>query len=541
MANTGGFFSALGNSLFGGGSTALQQLQNNGYSQYQVTGAPDVSKNFQGYGVTNANTSANSPYMQAQGQLLNQLQSQANGTGGPTMADQQLHAGMGASLAAQKAAMAGARGQNAGLASGQLGTEAAGTQAGYAGQAGAQRAQEQQQAQGQLSGLTQGAIGQGNQLGEFNAGEQNQGRQYDAGLQAQLGNLNNQDWQYKNNIGAEQQSQQNGLIGQQVNGQVAQQNALAGSVIGGLMPSPSNVGAAAGAFVADGGVFGMADGGISIPSQASNEFHARGPLSPISASAPPTGGGMNPAALAGMFGGGKPNGQMAIDPGAAPSSQALNPGQLQAPMVPNPDAGNLTLQMSPAVTGAGYMPSASLGGTQALQNPAAAQPQPGFADGDVVSPPKRQAREAWISQALFDKYAPPQTKAEHVLQKSGLPSSPEEWSQMPVPMMATGDVANGPQKAIIGENGPEAVVPIKPNGDVDHARARNPALQALLAQHPDLHHIEATGKQPGQPTGTGDHATAAALAQAGAHLSDRVAQLEATIGHLARRNQRMAA
>lgn len=491
MANTGGFFSALGNSLFGGGSTALQQLQNNGYSQYQVTGAPDVSKNFQGYGVTNANTSANSPYMQAQGQLLNQLQSQANGTGGPTMADQQLHAGMGASLAAQKAAMAGARGQNAGLASGQLGTEAAGTQAGYAGQAGAQRAQEQQQAQGQLSGLTQGAIGQGNQLGEFNAGEQNQGRQYDAGLQAQLGNLNNQDWQYKNNIGAEQQSQQNGLIGQQVNGQVAQQNALAGSVIGGLMPSPSNVGAAAGAFVADGGVFGMADGGISIPSQASNEFHARGPLSPISASAPPTGGGMNPAALAGMFGGGKPNGQMAIDPGAAPSSQALSPGQLQAPMVPNSDAGNLTLT-DPSLMGFKQGPSATLG----------------MADGGVTG----------------------------CLSCGGVYGHSDGCIAM-----ATGDVANGPQKAIIGENGPEAVVPIKPNGDVDPARARNPALQALLAQHPDLHHIEATGKQPGQPTGTGDHATAAALAQAGAHLSDRVAQLEATIGHLARRNQRMAA
>jgi hypothetical protein len=108
-------------------------------------------------------------------------------------------------------------------------------------------------------------------------------------------------------------------------------------------------------------------------------------------------------------------------------------------------------------------------------------------------------------------------------------------------MAAKGAVADGPQHAIIGENGPEAVVPIKPNGDVDPARARNPALQSLLEQHPALRHIQATGKQPGQPTGTGDHATAAALAQAGAHLSDRVAQLEATIGHLARRNVRHAA
>jgi hypothetical protein len=461
MANTGGFFDALGNSLFGGGSTALQQLQNNGYQQYQVTGAPDVSKNFQGYGAKNANTSANSPYMQAQQQLLGQLQGQANGTGGPTMADQQLHAGVGATLAAQKAAMAGSRGQNAGLSAGQLGTEAAGAMAGEAGAAGAQRAQEQQAAQSQLGGLTQGAIGQGNQLGEFNAGQQSEAGQYDSGLQAQLGNLNNQDWQYKNNLGAQQQSQQNALVGQQVNGQVASQNSLANGITGGLF----NTAISGGSTLA-----GMADGGVVIDPQASNGFRSPDPMGLINQDATSTAANKG---LAGAIGGsGKKKAQ-----------------------TPAPAASTM-----PDMIGTG----GALGG---------ASDAGGVMGGDV---PMADGGLACCNGGIFGH-------ADGCV------------------MAATGDVANGPQKAIIGENGPEAVVPIKPNGDVDPARARNPALQNLLEQHPALRHIQATGQQPGTPSGTGDHATAAALAQAGAHLSDRVAQLEATIGHLARRNQRRAA
>lgn len=102
-------------------------------------------------------------------------------------------------------------------------------------------------------------------------------------------------------------------------------------------------------------------------------------------------------------------------------------------------------------------------------------------------------------------------------------------------------VARGPTKAIIGENGPEAVVPIKANGDVDPARARNPGLQQLLASHPGLSHIQDAGQPQGQPTGTGDRATAAALAMAGAHLSDRVAALEQLLSSQARKSQRRAA
>lgn len=483
MANIGGFFDNLSQSLFGGGPNALQQLQNNGYSQYKMTQAPDVSGKFGGYGAQSANTSANAPYMQAQQQLLSQLQGQANGTAGPTVADQQLHAGLGATLAAQKAAMAGARGQNAGLASGQLGTEAANSEAGYAGQAGAQRAQEQQSAEGALGGLTQGAIGQGNQLGEYNATEQNQGRQFDAGLQAQLGGLQNQNWQYGNNLGAQQQSQQNAAVAGQTNQALAQEQQMMGNPLNQIGGMASTAAGIAGAL-ADGGVIGMDSGSVVLPGPASNTF-AIPSLPSVSLS---SGGGEAMKPIQGLGGG-----QKAAD---KPTPQANMEG---APTDPN--------ELAPDMSGAG----GALGGASdaggAMGGGAAAM----LADGGVAGGGGCMSCGGVVGHA------------------DGCVAS------------AKGDVANGPQKAIIGENGPEAVVPIKPNGDVDPARARNPALQALLQSHPALRHIQATGQQPGQPTSTGDRATAAALAQAGAHLSDRVAQLEATIAHMAKRNQRRAA
>src|ERR1700677_2657361 len=114
MANTPGLFNGIASSLFGGGQSAADALKANGYTPYQVTQNPNVAGNFSGYQGAQANTSANQPYMQAQSALLGQLGSEASGTGGPNVADQQLQAGIGQSLSAQKAAAAGARGQNAG-------------------------------------------------------------------------------------------------------------------------------------------------------------------------------------------------------------------------------------------------------------------------------------------------------------------------------------------------------------------------------------------------------------------------------------------
>lgn len=462
MANIGGFFDNLSQSLFGGGPNALQQLQNNGYSQYKMTQAPNTSGFFRGYGAQNANTSANAPYQAAQGQLLGQLQSQANGTGGPTVADQQLHAGMGATLAAQKAAMAGSRGQNAGLAAGQLGTEAAGTEAGYAGQAGAQRAQEQQAAQSQLGGLTQGAIGQGNQLGEFNAGEQNQAGQYNSGLQAQYGGLQNQNWQFGQNLGAQQQSQQNAAVAGQTNQALAQEQSMMGNPlnqIGGLASTAAGVIGA----VADGGVFGMDAGGVVLPGPATNNW-AIPALPSVSLS---SGGGEAMKPIQGLGGGKKPA------PQAAPQAGSADPSMTG-------DAGSL---------------GGSAGG--------------GAMGGDAMA---LMADGGYVGQSNA----------------------------------VVAPVAQGPTKAVIGENGPEAVVPIKPNGDVDPARARDPGVQTLLANHPEMKHIKpAPGRQEWEANGVGDKSTAMAMAMAGAKLSDRVAELEnafhTAIPSLARRAARRAA
>lgn len=502
MANTPGFFQNLGSFFGGGGPTALQELQNNGYSQYQPTAAPNVSGNFKGYQGAQANTAANQPYQQAQSALLGQLGSEASGTGGPTVADQQLQAATGQALAAQKASMAGARGQNAGLASAQLGTNLANTTAGAAGQAGAQRAQEQENAQSGLGGLTQGAIGQGNQLAEANQASTNQGLEATSQAQQNYGNLQNQDWQFGNNLGAQQQAQQNALVGQQVNGQIASNNSAASSFGTGLLNTGlSGAGMLAGA--ADGAVVDnswpkFAASGIVIPSQASNTFQAPGTMNIINGGSP--GGSPNKAAAAAIGGiGGSPGGLNSSLGADAPSSQALSPGPLQSDSAINPEAGSLLLTdpsqgLGGGLGGAGGgaamgdSASAGLGGTLAL----------GLADGGMVA---------------------------HPMADGGIAAP----------------VAHGPEKAIIGENGPEAVVPLKENGDVDMARARNPAVQQLLESHPGLRHIQDAGTPQGQPTGTGDRATAAALAMAGAHLSDRVAALEQLLSSQARKSQRRAA
>ena len=61
-------------------------------------------------------------------------------------------------------------------------------------------------------------------------------------------------------------------------------------------------------------------------------------------------------------------------------------------------------------------------------------------------------------------------------------------------------VTKGPTVALIGEKGPEAVVPITPDGSPDMTRAKNPALMALL-RHPDF--IAAVRDQAQQAIGEG--------------------------------------
>jgi hypothetical protein len=133
--------------------------------------------------------------------LMNQLQQQANGQG-PSQAGMMLNQGMSASLKAQQAAAASARGNmNAALQSRMLGQQAASMQQQTAGQAAQMKVQEQFAAQQALAGLSTGMRGQdlgvaqqqaalGLQAGQFNAGQYNQAQQANAGFAQQAGLAN---------------------------------------------------------------------------------------------------------------------------------------------------------------------------------------------------------------------------------------------------------------------------------------------------------------------------------------------------------------
>lgn len=174
--------------LFGGGPSPGQELQQNGWSNYSTTAAPAAAQS--------VNTAAAAPYTAAQAELLQKLQAQANGTAGPTQAQQQLQSGVSQTLAAQRAAMAGARGgnQNLGAINAQLGNAAATTDAGAAGTAAALRAQEQANAQSGAANLATTGAGQQQQVAETNA------------------QLANSQWELGNQLNAQQQLAQNQAV-----------------------------------------------------------------------------------------------------------------------------------------------------------------------------------------------------------------------------------------------------------------------------------------------------------------------------------------
>jgi hypothetical protein len=554
MANTPGILNDTLSGIFGGGQTAAQALSANGYTPYQVTQGPNVSGNFQGYQATQANTAANQPYQTAQSALLGQLQGEATGTGGPTVADQQLQAGTGKALLAQKAATAGARGQNSGLVAAGLQTSLADTTAGAAGDAANLRASEQQNAQGALGGLTTSAISTGNKLGEFNAGSANTAANASQLASQNYGNLQNQDWQYTNNLNANQQAQYNQMIGS-MTGAADQSQANVGNQIGGSLINTGIQGASQMlSMSADGGVYGMADGGMAgaPPSQ----FDLTGPGGGIGG-----GTGYDPTARMGGQARGMADGGITGFPGVA------------GPTTVSSDLGAMPPSLRPAIATAsmqGGVPGLADGGVNISPSALPMAPYPGISVPTAPAPEltnylpgksgaKKPSQSPTESQSPTNggPDADPDTSGANAGATDLAPGVGEgapaagggagEAGAAPAMAMTAADgavsapVAHGPEKAIIGENGPEAVIPIKPNGDVDQARARNPAVQQLLASHPGLRHVNDAGAPQGQPTGTGDHATAAALAMAGAHLSDRVANLEQLLSSQARKGARRAA
>ena len=228
---------ATGTGAFGAGMAPNQQLAAEGYQQYVGTAAPTTPT-----GATSIDTSGAAPFSAAQQALLAQLGSQAQGTGGPTVADQQLQAGLAQSIAAQKAGTAGARGPSAGLQAKAIQAGTANTQAGMSGTAAAQRAAEQKSAQGELGSLATTGAAQQYQL----AGAQTEAQQYGA-------SLGNAQWQFTNNLAAGQQGQENAAISSAAGAGAAGQNQAAMALINPMQAGASGIGGAIGQFAGGGG------------------------------------------------------------------------------------------------------------------------------------------------------------------------------------------------------------------------------------------------------------------------------------------------
>ena len=248
--------------------SGAQGEANAGYQNYQPLQSTNAAPMFNGYQAQNAqaanvNALGGQQYANAQSGLASQLQAQAQGVGGPNMAQQQLQQGEQANLAGALAAAASQRGnQNPGASARQIGENQAAINAGATGQAGQLAAQQQLGAQQALAGANQQGFGMAAQQAGFNqqAGLANQAAQNNAGQfnaqsQQALAALQNQQNQYQNTLGANIQQQQNqaGL------GFVMQNNAAANSQQTNAL-NPSSYLSAAGGVTSAALAPGAADG-----------------------------------------------------------------------------------------------------------------------------------------------------------------------------------------------------------------------------------------------------------------------------------------
>lgn len=268
-----------------GGQTTAGSLAQNGYNPNAAQDQQQLNMNAYG---PNQTTNANAAQID-QGQanqflggeqgLVAQLQAQAQGSG-PSLAQQQLHQATQANLASQLAMAAGARGnQNAGAAQYALGQNAAAANQAAAGQSAATRANEQLSAEqglgqvlgqygGQQIGLAENQAGLNQQANLQNANAANQMAQFNT-QSAQAGN---QAQQQQAQFNAGQQNaltqQGNSYIGQ---GQLQSQQAsgqFGTGVVGGLLNA---AGGALGSLTGGGGAAsaGLSGGGGSAAGGAS--------------------------------------------------------------------------------------------------------------------------------------------------------------------------------------------------------------------------------------------------------------------------------
>lgn len=266
-------------------------VDQNGYQTYNPTAAPDLSGNFQGYQAQNAQASninglGGQPYSNAQQGLLAQLQAQAQGVGGPNLAQQALREGQQGNLASALAAQASANSgnQNPGAAQRAIQQNLGAINAGAAGQAGQLAAEQQmgaEQALGQANaqgfGMAAQQAGLNQQAALANQQAQNEQGQFNAQAQENLGQLQNQQSEYGNTLGAalaQQYNQatqayglQNNAATNQAENQLFQtgEQALGGGLSGGGSAMMSGAGGSgAGAAAAAGAARGTG-GPVSRP------------------------------------------------------------------------------------------------------------------------------------------------------------------------------------------------------------------------------------------------------------------------------------
>ena len=526
--------------LLGLNSTPSAQDQiNAGWTNYTPT-SPNV---------TAANTSTAAPFMTAQQQELGQLQQQAQGLGGPTQAQATLQSGLGQNLAAQRAEMAGARGnnQNFGLANANLSNTSAAANATTAANAAKLRAGEQANAQGMEANLANTGAAQGIGLGEYNA------------------NLANNQWQFTNNLMANQAGAQNADIASITGANNNFNNQQASAALQGLLSTASGASAMGGSSGGGGGMGGM------------------GGLSSLMGSGGGAGAG---AAAAAAQDGSVVSGDNDFSPGDFSNEGDPNPGST-TPAVSNQGPSTSTSQSSsspsttPAVVGSQSpmwskllkMVSNKGPSTSTTQDQSSTKSYPGvgLGEGEFLTgassgiaagvPEGVGATGVGIGTgvaaggvgAAGTAGAPvaggagvgagaigalPLLLSPIGLAKGGVEKGPvkklvgEAGEEAIVPTPENKNpiptaVTRGPAFMTLGQHGGQAVIPVKPDGTVDEKRAKNPAVRNLLLQHPEYKQPVKAGLEHSKLVGGKDIGSLVkAMAQAGSQLERQVAALE---------------
>lgn len=515
-----------------GGDSAEQTLQENGADQ----GLPVVPASAQ-----SVNTTGAQPYTAAQLSLLSQLQGEANGTSGPSAAQANLQSGLGQTLAASKAAAAGARGnnQNVGLANQQIGNQAASANSATAGQAAALRAQEQANAQGQEGNLALSGAQQQEQVAEANANLANS--QY----QTQAENTMAQNQAAATLAGA--QEAQNSSFGAGLVGDIFGQFKAPALAEGGVVDPDweSHVTPIAGPGVNTFSVSSGANGGSGVAA-------IQTPASPFSGSSsggkykPPKGGSdeSKPASFTDNSGG-FPNTGGGSDADASTSADNLGATDL--------DAGGDVM----AAADGGVVDGAEDDSDPNDDNPVPnttdfGGSSPGnllslfMATGGVVS-----GRDpASLKQFPASRPEPgrdPNSLAqypEHVMRPGSMDLSQPNYVSVTqgntttgIPAAANGAVLKGPRVVLAGEAGPEAFVPLKKDGSMlpDESKAKGPGMAKFIAA------LKANGfksdSEDNNPNNQADKApiTIHHVIKAGAALEQKVDGLHKALSHLAKK------